>query len=115
MLMPDVSYDYYFTVYNGGAEGTIPSESFDLFCRKATEEVALRICTEPGEAHKSSVCLAICEIAELIYSLSKRDSVKSENIDGYSVTYTESSSALSRIYAILQKHLAKSGLLFRGV
>lgn len=71
----------------------------------------------------------VCELAECIHSFENSNAggsvsgIKSESIDGYSVTYmTEgkdgevSHQTLKRkIYPIIEKYLSGTGLLYRGV
>ncbi len=115
MLVSDVSYEYYLSSYNCGREGKLSPSDFDFYCRRASEEVALRINGEADEEHKSSVRLAICEVADFLSSTAALHNVKSESIDGYSVTYNDSAPLSSRITGIVEKHLSGSGLLYRGV
>lgn len=75
------------------------------------------------------VKLCLCEVSELIYqdSLIRAEhggrDVKSENTDGYSVTYaTEAEngkvavdSLQGKIYGIIRRYLANTGLLYLGV
>lgn len=115
MLVSDVSYEYYLSSYNCGREGKLSPSDFDFYCRRATEEVALRINGKADEEHKNSVRLAICEVADLISSSAAPHNIKSENIDGYSVTYKDHAPLSLSIASILEKHLSGSGLLYRGV
>ncbi len=62
----------------------------------------------------------VCEIAEYLYSEAQKthSGISSESTDGYSVTYQKekSSSAINReLYQIAVKHLATTGLLYRGI
>lgn len=115
MLVSDVSYEYYFSSYNCGREGKLSPSDFDFYCRRATEEVALRINNDATEEQKDNLRLAICEVADLISSSAAPHNIKSENIDGYSVTYKDHAPLSSSIASILEKHLSGSGLLYRGV
>lgn len=112
--MPDISYEYYYTVFCCGNEGIIPSGDFPFYCRKASDEVALRICEATADA-QADISHAVCEVAEMLFHSARTGLVKSENIDGYSVAYSEDIPVSKRINAILEKHLAKHGLLYRGV
>ena len=75
------------------------------------------------------VKLCLCEVSELVYQdalnraeHSGRD-VRSENTDGYSVTYaTEAEngkiavdSLQSKVYGVIRRYLAHTGLLYLGV
>ena len=115
MLKIDVSYEYYYSDYGCGREGVVPAEDFEYFRHRASEEVDLRLCDEVSEEHRRAVSNAVCEVAELLYTSVRMNNVKSETIDGYSVTYPESGLISARITAIVEKHLSKTGLLYRGV
>ncbi len=115
MLMPDVSYEYYYTVFNCSSEGVIPSESFPVFARRASDEVELRLCADPSEAQFDAVRMCLCAVAELIYLAAQTGGKKSESIDGYSVTFSDTAPLPVQINAVAIKYLAKHGLLYRGV
>ncbi len=115
MQMPDVSYEYYLSDYCCGREGRLTAGDFDFYCRRATEEVALRINPQCDVSASNSVRNAVCEAAELIFTCAASGDIKSETVDGYSVTYKDTAPTARQLAHILEKHLGGSGLLYRGV
>lgn len=75
------------------------------------------------------VKLCLCEVAEMIYQddVNKREhggrEIQSENTDGYSVSYATEAEAGKiavnslqiKIYEVIQRYLAHTGLLYLGV
>ena len=96
-----INVDYYF--YTDMFKGTvIPESTFD---RKIIESEAFINKITFGRIHKyalrpddlKAVKFAICAAAEAVYNLDKHRDVKSENNDGYSVTYSDNSESLRRL------------------
>ena len=110
-----VNYEYYHSTFNCGGESIIPPEAFPLWRKRAYEIVFSQISQPPSPYHTDAVSDSICAVAELLYKSSKRDGLKAESIDGYSVTYSESKTLSADINALIRKYLGNTGLLFRGV
>ena len=110
-----LSYEYYHSIFNCGSECIIPPEMFSLMKKRATELVFSQITQSPHDTHMDAIRNAICDVAEHIHKENKRGGLKSESIDGYSVTYSDSKSFSASVNAIIRKHLGNTGLLFRGV
>lgn len=100
----------------------IPKESFSKYEYKARLELdrftfgRLKGLQKIPEEAKQCVC----EIAEYLYNEAQKthSGISSESTDGYSVTYQKekSSNAVNRdLYQIAVKHLAMTGLLYRGI
>ncbi len=96
-----INVDYYF--YTDMFKGTvIPESTFD---RKIIESEAFINKITFGRIHKyalrsddlKAVKFAICAAAEAVYNLDKHRDVKSENNDGYSVTYSDNSESSRRL------------------
>lgn len=58
---------------------------------------------------------ALCAVCDLIYNENERGGIKSENTDGYSVTFESESDFLSRVYDEIKAYLANTGILYRGI
>jgi len=86
-----------------------------MYVAKAWRELESLLASKPEEQHFDSVTCAVCEIAEEIYKGEGRQGIKSENIDGYSVTYADETSLKRKIIEIAVKRLHKTGLLYMGV
>ncbi len=73
---------------------------------------------------EAAVKLCLCEISDLLYQDAqtriehKGREVKSENTDGYSVSYTTSADGYGidhDVYATIRRNLSPTGLLYAGV
>lgn len=127
-----VNYDWYKTEYGGLIpENQFPKleKSAERYIRSATfikGDIFANIQAEYEETLKETVC----EIVELIYTNSdydpatgifkERQTISSENTDGYSVTYkstsSDSSEALQKkIYSAMRRALLPTGWLSRSV
>ena len=80
------------------------------------------------ESNLEIVKLCLCEVAELIYQddVMRQEhggkSIRSENTDGYSVTYASSgdgedgiSQTDREVYSVIRRYLSGTGLLYLGV
>ena len=106
-----MNYGFYKSAF-GGCE--IPPEKFNRYLSRAKAYLS----SATGEREISSryedkVSLALCEIAELLFRINSRCGVKSENTDGYSVSY-DSDSLKLEISEILSLYLGETDLLFKG-
>ncbi len=113
----DVSFEFYFNVFNSGQKGKISQKSFSGYISRAFRELDT-FCScnfDNDEKTKEKVKLCVCEIAELLYLSSDSGFVKSENIDGYSVTYSDSKEFEKELRRIVLKRLGNTGILFAGV
>lgn len=117
---PYVDYEYYSKTYCGKR---IPENSFPTFEQKAeavlhmiTFDRVKRLPEIPDEVKK-----AICAMAETAFREDKKTpGVKSETIDGYSVSYADSGNTsgtngmVNAMYESAMIYLANTGLLFKG-
>ena len=121
--MEYADHKYYLETYKGTA---IPESAFQKAIRKASQYIDYftfgRITEESAGSYQTLPDCA-CDMAEIIYSMqgnsgSGREK-KSENNDGYSVTYvTESTDGTlvedrmrSKLYAVAKVYLMNTGLL----
>ncbi|MBR2453031.1 MAG: hypothetical protein IKB32_03195 [Clostridia bacterium] len=116
MLKDKISFDFYYNTYSCENEGDLDAENFDRYINRAKRVLDSFLGKEdftPDE--RLAVMLCICEIAESLYREENISSVKSETVDGYSVTFNREGSIKERIRTIVLGHLGKTGLLYAGV
>lgn len=120
------TYQYYKTEYCGE---TIPEKAFPRMIAKSSQYIdnfTFGRITEGDVKTFPSISACACDMAETIYRMQGTDGVvkekKSENTDGYSVSYvTEcvdgniAEDTLKRkLYAIAKTYLLTTGLLYLG-
>lgn len=113
---PYVDYNYYTGEYHGSK---IPKEAFEFHEKKA-EALLHRITFDRVKRLPEIpdfVMDAICAMADISFQYSKKPSeIKSENIDGYSVTYNDMTE--KKMYVEMNEaariYLDNTGLLFKG-
>ncbi len=106
-----MNYGFYKSAYGGAL---IPPELFNRFLFKAQtylQNITMGRNIPEDYALKSSY--ALCEMADCYFKNENNASVKSESIDGYSVSYSDVSIAKS-LYDIADLYLGESGLLYKG-
>ncbi len=103
-------YNYYSTDYGGTL---ISRDEFNLLSQRASAQV---IAYTFGRAAKSDIDVvrdACCAVADVIYQHENRN-VKSENNDGYSVTYELTAKSLDEdILSVISAYLDPTGLTRR--
>ena len=113
------NWDYYLNEFRGSK---LSREAFDNIIGYCSSYVQTRTFGKAktclgGEdaALIKSIKSAVCAICEEYATLSKGKSVKSENIDGYSVTYADTGNAAlyNSLDMILHAYLGDTGLLRR--
>ncbi len=115
MLKPEISFEYYFNEYCGGCRGVLDKEAFDKYITPAFREIkGLCGCAKGADLNRPEVLQCACEVAEKLYLAQKTGNVKREDIDGYSVTYSDSA-ADRNVKSVIMMHLADTGLLYAGV
>lgn len=122
-----VTYEYYAGIYRGDV---IPDTVFPKMIRKASQYIDTFTFGRITEANKEKYPTlpdCACDMAEAIFntvgSSGKAKEKKSENTDGYSVSYvteltdgTPAEETLRRkLYAIARVYLQNTGLLYCGV
>ena len=115
------TYGYYRNEYCGKA---IPQNDFQRMILKASQYIDCftfgRI-TEGDVKTFPSISLCACDMAESIYQILEKDK-KSENTDGYSVTYiteradgnTVEDTLRKKMYSIAEVYLSNTGFLYIG-
>ncbi|MBO4941681.1 MAG: hypothetical protein J6D15_05720 [Clostridia bacterium] len=116
MLKDKISFDFYYNTYSCENEGDLDAENFDRYINRAKRVLdGFLLKDEISSEESLEVMLCICEIAECLYREENISSVKSETVDGYSVTFNREGSIKERIKTIVLGHLGKTGLLYAGV
>lgn len=114
--MNKVSFEFYFNQFCGGNDGVIPSDIFDKIALRAQKEVENLLCREYVSAEtENEIKLCICEVAEAMFRSENAAGIKSESVDGYSVTFADKTDIRKDINRIIRCRLADSGLLYAGV
>ena len=116
MKMPDTTFDFYYSSYCGGKAPVLEKADFDRIIRSATQEVGDFItfegdCSLFGDQIKNCVC----RVAEALFKGEASKGIKSENTDGYSVTYADTDGGRAEVRSVVQAELGNTGLLFLGV
>lgn len=115
MTKPEITFEYYFNEYCGGIGGILDKTAFDKHILPAMREIKSRCVTATeADLNCAEVLQCACQVAEQLYLADKVGMLKSESIDGYSVTYSEGGAA-KNLQRIILKHLAGTGLLYAGV
>ena len=86
----------------------IPENAYNLIRQRAVTEINRYTSVPVEEIEGGEIC--IMEVAEFLYTLMMRDGILSENTDGYSVTYGESSQTACDI---IKRYLLP--YMYRGV
>ena len=115
MLKIDISYDYYLNDYCMGQIPTLSAADFELYVKRAKVFLESIGSGSSLEGFEDKVRACLCMLSEKLYKNDKRGNIKSESIDGYSVSFAESSNLKSELLEIALGYLGKSGLLYQGV
>ena len=111
----DVGFEYYHNVFNCGSKGKLGRDEFERYLSKACGELDAYLCSDGLEQDEENIRLCLCEIAEILYAAQLSSGIKSENVDGYSVTYSDKTEVDEAVRRCVLKRLGRSGLLFAGV
>lgn len=114
-MLSKLTYTFYFTIYNNGNKGILDDKLFPIYAVKSWRELEPLLTSTPTEEQSKKVLCAACEIAEELYKIENRRGVKSENIDGYSVTYADEIPLGKTVSNIAVRRLGDTGLLYMGV
>lgn len=113
--MSFITYEFYTNKYGGDL---IPSNKFKRISIKATAYInAITFNRIDENSISENIRLAVCEVAESIYSVEKNGGIKSsETVGKHSVSYkTEDINTNKELYNIAKLYLANTGLLYRGI
>ena len=99
---------------NYGGDTKIPASLFPLFERRAENELIYITGGKIKGKDDECIKICICEMAEFLYECLEKCGLRSENNDGYSVTYQERD-IKHELLKIAQVNLSDTELLFRGV
>ena len=115
MLKIDLGYGEYFEKFSIGDEKLLSKEEFEKYIKDAKLFLESLISTSLRKEHleKTKDCL-FALTRELAFE-QKLGNVRSENIDGYSVSFAEKAPLEQRLFKIVSLYLGKSGLLYAGV
>lgn len=115
MLKVDVDFTDYCNDYCMGQEPVLSAEQFAGYINRARLFLRSVMNSEYKGGFDEEAKACLCAIAEQIYIAEKKENIKSEDIDGYSVTYERQGSIRTKLLELVALYLEKSGLLFAGV
>lgn len=114
-----------YAYYKDSFGGTLTAEEFNHYARKAERflnYVIMGEIVDVTEQIKNAVCAAAEAVAEIRASVANiPQGIKSENTDGYSVTYKDyNTDELAErekraMYKAIKQELSGTGLLYQGV
>lgn len=118
-----VDYEYYYNEYFGRK---ISEEQFTELSAEAQRFVDYVTFSRINDSITDKVRNAVCAAAEALFDCNSKykelaPGIKSENTDGYSVTYQNhdisdiSKQRNKAMYSAVQRELSGTGLLYRGV
>lgn len=114
MLKTDVDYSYYANAFLGGMKPKLSAVEFYICASRAKTFLDCFLCCEEPLEAENAVKDCICCLAEEICRAESRKGIRSENTDGYSVTFYEDKGN-SSLLKIVNTYLGNSGLMFAGV
>ncbi len=115
MLQNKISYSYYFNNYCSGQKSVLSDNDFAVYELRARAFLKA-ICTgELSEENRDDVFACVCSVAEEMYIQAKHKNIKSENTDGYSVTFCDNKNAQNSLYRIANLYLGHLGVVHAGV
>ncbi len=103
-----MDYGYYKSAFGDSVK--LPEALFPRFLELALLELS-GVLTKIPEERDDNFNMCVLEIAELLYEESRRDGIKSEDNEGYRVSYEKRERAVLKI---AKRRLLKTGLLYRG-
>ena len=106
--------DLVFYNENYGGDTKIPAGSFPLWEKRATAQLMHITGGKIEGISDSRVKMCVCEMAEFLYENSKTGGIKSENNDGYSVSYQDRD-IKQELIRIAETYLGNTDFLYRGV
>ncbi len=117
MVDNSIYIQYYHENFIDAGMNKIPAEQFPQYCFKAFCVLdAITFSRINDVADLDTVKQCVCEVSEVIYQYDTRIGIKSENNDGYSVTYDESDFGREKeIKRIAEIYLGSMGLLYSGL
>ena len=115
-MKPDVGFEFYYNAFCNGKAGVIPAESFErcIMLAQRVMNMYLNSCL-PAESFDEDIKLCLCEVAEIMFRAEKNGTVKSETIDGYSVTFADGADVKNNCRMIILQRLGHTGLIYAGV
>ena len=108
-----VDYRFYQDTYGGG---NVPESAWKRLELKAVQRIdnytfGRTDCDWAGKSWENRAKCAVCEIAEVMHYMDKMGGKKSENTDGYSVSFESSATLQRKLYGIAGTDLAHTGLM----
>ncbi len=112
----NLCFEFYFNVFCGGKDGVLLRDVFERYASAAERELCGFVNPEAIKKIPSeTLWICLCEIAELLFAAEKNCGIKSERIDGYSVTFLDGDGIRNKIRRIVLQRLEPLGVAFAGV
>ncbi|MBR5155165.1 MAG: hypothetical protein IKW62_01610 [Clostridia bacterium] len=115
MFQNSISYGYYFNDYSMGQTPVLSAQQFSIYEKRARTFLKSVCTAEVPEDNLDDVFACVCAVAEELYHYKDSHNVKSENIDGYSVTFSDKKNIKKDLYDIAKLYLGHLGILYAGV
>lgn len=108
-------YSDYFEKMSAGENVALQPENFEKHIKSAKIFLESILVEDVPKSCEDKVKRCLYALAEQIFVEEKEGRIKSENIDGYSVTFKDQSPAGHRLLKTALIYLGESGLLYAGV
>ncbi|MBQ2931295.1 MAG: hypothetical protein IJE62_00410 [Clostridia bacterium] len=115
MIDVETLYSDYFDKMSFGQVAILSPDNFEKYIKSAKIFLESILAEDAPKSCEDDIKCCLYVLAEEIFEEEKRGGVKSENIDGYSVTFKDQSPAGRRLLKTALIYLGKSGLLYAGV
>ena len=109
-------YNYYQTTYLGGIITVLSDfNRAELRAHKYIDRLTFgNIDAETLVIYSDDIKMCVCALCEEIYKNPDMETIKSESVGEYSVTYGDSYNFTAKLYDTIKLYLADTGLLYRG-
>ena len=115
MIDVETLYSDYFDKMSFGQAVVLSPDNFERYIKSAKVFLESILAENVSKTCEDDVKRCLYALAEEIFKEEKRGGVKSENIDGYSVTFKDQGPAGRRLLKTALLYFGKSGLLYAGV
>ena len=115
MLKIDTGFGEYFEKFSHLGSAMLSKEEFDKYIKEAKLFLESMISGDVSEETLDRAKECLFALAEELCLEQKNGYVKSESVDGYSVSFAERCAVEKRLSKIVCLYLGKSGLIYAGV
>lgn len=115
MIDVEILYSDYFGKMSVGQVAILSPDNFGKYIKTAKIFLESILTEDVPKTCEEDVRRCLYALAEEFFEEEKQGGIKSENIDGYSVTFKDQSPAGRRLLKTALLYFGKSGLLYAGV